>query len=712
MRWYRDLFKPIPHVCPLGFVSTSTLRFITQLKRPWLATTVLGRSLAALAGAVVLSHCSPSIETSDSFQTQTVELKTYNLHDLGIVDVNGDQLLDIFTTHHSALQNLAINLGSLHFHESLSQWGLDQDHNFPGLALSPDEPIPKRPGLYVNWRGTDLVVRAHELGNASELISVSGTIDALTEATVQSSLDYEVKIERPSLPADATRTIIHFSGGRNGHFVLKPDRDSVPFHFQLNNGVIPSNIYVGTHNSSPPSSDFSIHMRDRHAMAWADYNGDTQMDVFIARGALSGTLKNTPLTLWDELFIQKTGSMTDIGQSVLPDKRGCPGRQTRWVDFDRDGRLDLFINCGRGGFQSQLLRQTETGTFLDVATASGLVLTAEGKFSWIDVDENGYPDLLWVDDEHGIFIYKNHNGHFQVHHLATFKSESETAGLHLGDINGDGHADVFVESSSESRLLISGNGTFAVIRPSDLGLPQQSLAASWVDVDNDGVLELYSVPDGLYRRTDDGHYKSTGELRWTCRNLCPYTLRKSFGTIVNWADLNNDGTRDLLMATNLLANKGRWAPWMAKLLGDSLSQIGPLGGHWVAMAFTNSNHKNHWLEVNLIGPPGNHQALGARVSVETSDNRQVQEVGHAESSRFSQGHYRVYFGLGQQTRVDSLTVAWPDGSLQTLHDVQGDRLITVNWSERQINRDGIPHRVTTHVPQHSLDRAARKTKTG
>ncbi len=147
-------------------------------------------------------------------------------------------------------------------------------------------------------------------------------------------------------------------------------------------------------------------------------------------------------------------------------------------------------------------------------------------------------------------------------------------------------------------------------------------------------------------------------------------------------------------------------------MGDSPAQIGPLGGHWVTMAFTNSNHQHHWLEVDLIGPPGNHQALGARVSVETSDNRQVQEVGHAESSRFSQGHYRVYFGLGQQTHVDSLTVTWPDGSLQTVHDVQGDRLLTVHWSEHKSNRDGIPHRVVTHVRQHSLDRAARKTRAG
>ena len=529
MRWYRELFTPMLHIRPLGFVATPTLRLITEPNRRWLTMTVLGRSLAAIAGAILLSHCSPSVKTADSFEKQTIELKTYNLHDLGIVDVNGDQLLDIFTTHHSALQNLALNLGSMHFQESLSQWGLDQDRIFPGLALSPDEPLPDKPGLYVNWLGTDLVVRAHKLGSALKPISVSGTIDLLSDVTVQSSHDFSVKIQPPSLPAEATPTIINFnfSGNENGHFALKPDKDSVPIHFHLDNGVAPANIYVGALHISPTATDFSIRMRDRHAMAWADYNDDMQMDVFIARGALSGTLRTRPLILWDELFVQQNKAMTDIGQSVLPDKRGCPGRQTQWVDFDRDGRLDLFINCGRDGFQSQLLRQTETGSFVDVASESGLVLTTEGKFLWLDLDDNGYQDLLVVEDKHGSFVYKNQNGHFRIHHLANFKSESETAGLRIGDINGDGHADVFIESPSENRLLISDNGTFAVTRPSDLGLPQQSLAASWVDVDNDGTLEFFSFPDGLYRRTLDGRYEATGELRWTCKFLCPYTLKKS-----------------------------------------------------------------------------------------------------------------------------------------------------------------------------------------
>ena len=123
---------------------------------------------------------------------------------------------------------------------------------------------------------------------------------------------------------------------------------------------------------------------------------------------------------------------------------------------------------------------------------------------------------------------------------------------------------------------------------------------------------------------------------------------------------------------------------MARLMGETPSQIGPMGGHWVAMAFINTNHNNHWLEVSLTGPPGNQQGLGARMTVQTGNKRQVGQVGHAESSRFSQGHYRSYFVLGKKLQVDAFTVAWPDGSLQTVPDVQVDQVITVNWSDRKV----------------------------
>jgi hypothetical protein len=90
---------------------------------------------------------------------------------------------------------------------------------------------------------------------------------------------------------------------------------------------------------------------------------------------------------------------------------------------------------------------------------------------------------------------------------------------------------------------------------------------------------------------------------------------------------------------------------------------------------------NHWLQVKLVGQKGNRQAIGARVTVVTPDGRQVQEVGGTDGAFFSQGHYRLYFGLGNHARADVLRIQWPDGDQQEFHDVSGDRLLTIERTE-------------------------------
>jgi hypothetical protein len=323
------------------------------------------------------------------------------------------------------------------------------------------------------------------------------------------------------------------------------------------------------------------------------------------------------------------------------------------------------------------LRQSHDGTFVDVADEAGLTLTSEGKFIWFDIDSDGYPDMLWVDSQ-GIYLYKNQHGHFQSNQLARFTSTYNVTGLHMADIDRDGEMDVFVESPSDSRILLSENGTFKVIGAADLGLPSANLASGWVDIDNDGVQEFYSVPHGVYRRNTGGTYSATGMMQWKCGVSCPYTLNDAR---VTWADMDNDGTRDLILATRLQIKSSGLAQWVSRWLGNPAPGENAREGRWMVRVFTNTRHLNHWLEVNLIGPPGNRQGLGARLSVQSGDTEEVQEVGHAEGSRYSQGHYRVYFGLGQLTHLSSLSVLWPDGTHQKILNPPVDNLITVNWND-------------------------------
>lgn len=628
--------------------------------------------------------CAPSIESGLEYQAKQIDLASFNLHDLGVADVNDDQRLDIFTTNHSAKQSLALNKGGLHFTDAISRLGLDQDHSFPGLALMPEEPEPDRPGAYINWQGTSLVVRSYQLAGESPDVRLSGTIDLLTSVELTLAKGFTVNVEEKHLPLGAIHSIVHFSGGSEGYFSIRPAQDAVPitFHIDRRQGLTPENIHLGPNKLSPSTTDFAIRMRDRHAMAWADFNGDGRMDVYIARGALSGSLIKTPLTMWDGLYIQQKNGMEDIGETVLPDKRGCPGRQAQWADYDNDGRLDILIVCGRGGFHSQLLRQINDRSFVDMAELAGLDLTTEGKFVWLDVNGDGYPDFVWAD-ESGVSLYINSHAHFQRQLLDSSPIRGVISGLHISDIDSDGDADVFVATSTDSRVLVAERGTFIVRKAADFGLPSHNLAASWVDLDNDGVEEFYTVPDGIYRRGPSGIYAATGGLRWRCGRMCPYTLQDA---LLSWADLDNDGTRDLILATNLATKHSHTAKWISRLMGDSTVLINPFGGHWVAQVFLNVNRENHWLEINLIGPPGNRQGLGAKVSVTTDGNTRSQVVGHAEASRYSQGHYRVYFGLGRNKRPGSLSVRWPDGFVQKILDPSVDRIVTVDWASGQAMR--------------------------
>ena len=110
---------------------------------------------------------------------------------------------------------------------------------------------------------------------------------------------------------------------------------------------------------------------------------------------------------------------------------------------------------------------------------------------------------------------------------------------------------MFSASKTGNTLLLNdGNGRFSVVDPATLGLPGESATASWVDFDNDGLVDLYSVPQGLFRQRRDHTFEATGLLA-----LPP---RKYMAAIVNWADLDNDGRRDVIMALNENFSLWRW----------------------------------------------------------------------------------------------------------------------------------------------------------
>jgi len=427
-------------------------------------------------------------------------------------------------------------------------------------------------------------------------------------------------------------------------------------------------------------------MQDRHALAWADYNNDGLLDVFINRGALGGMLRAYPEDIQrnvaDELLVSR-GDLpyVEIGAEMRIAKDGCSGRHARWLDFNHDGRLDLYNNCFDrkhvdGVYRKQLYLQEADGHFRNVATESGADMPDQqlGSFLWLDLDNDGDVDLATFQDE-GIFVYRNNDGHLvqemvyqqsPPHERTIGTSQGERdqwlfdGKMSAADYDADGDLDLFSSSKYGNRLLVNRDGRLTYIEPQSVGLPESSVTGNWVDYDNDGLPDLHLVPQGIFRQREDHTFRSTRIFR--------FADKQYVAAICNWADFDNDGRRDLLMTLSTDRNFKHW--W------EPFKKPFPIS-EWNAKMYRNTGSGNHWLEVKLDGRKGNPQGIGSQVTVVTGDRRQVQEVGTTDGAFFSQGHYRLYFGLGQHDRVDEIVVRWSDGFRQKLEGVEADRLLVI-----------------------------------
>jgi ASPIC and UnbV/FG-GAP-like repeat len=629
-----------------------------------------------------------------SFVEYSIPFKaTQLLMDIGVVDANGDDWLDIFTTNHNYRQDLLIANGKGGYLDMLSTWRLDQNLEFPGSEITLTAPEIDKPGVYLYWKGRRIfTIRTYKMKEVGRLQARLRSYTTVNHYEGSGFIvEAPVNLARPD--SKIADTVMSLSSEADGELDMEIETPGTPLAVDLEGTVPLSSVYIGRQKVSPHSKQFELTFQDRHGMAWADYNDDGLMDVFISRGALSGQLRLLPENveegIQDELIVSEgPGRYRNVVREVGIDKRGCSGRKVNWVDFNRDGRLDLFINCQdrgnpyvQGKFPKQLYRQNPDKHFVDVAAEVGLDLPDHEviDFVWFDADNDGYIDLLTYEDT-GFYLYRNHDGKSFTRefigrgkfaradnpHLKGMTEEYWFADgkLAVADFRGNGRLDVFSSSKTGNTLLLNdGSGKFSMVDPATIGLPGESVTASWVDFDNDGLPDLYAVPQGLFRQRRDHTFEATGLL-----TLPPH---KHMAAIANWADFDNNGRRNLLLAS--LENFSKWR-WWEKLLKNSEDRFA-----WNLQAYRNlTDNGNHWLEVRLVGKQGNPQAIGARVTLRTGDAQQTQQVGLNDGAFFSQGHYRLYFGLGSQTRADRLEIRWPDGQVQELTSVEGDRLQVIH----------------------------------
>jgi hypothetical protein len=328
-----------------------------------------------------------------------------------------------------------------------------------------------------------------------------------------------------------------------------------------------------------------------------------------------------------------------------------------------------------------LYRQLPDGSFVDVAQDLGVAIPGYGTFRWFDIDSDGDPDLLWAGRTQ-ISLYRNRHASFAVEEVAETPRgpASRLAKFAVGDFDADRDLDVFFASRDGNLLLINEAGSLRPQSPGVRGLPQSAHTATWVDFDNDGLLDLAVVPAGIYRQTASGRFEATGFLA----SKLPALTNDGRAS---WLDVNLDGTLDAVIAVRpcwpgrVCAAEER-ALALARRWLEQLFQLRPPGflfesKRWLVELYRGRPTENHWLVVDVVGPQGNRASIGARLRLQSPSRTLVAEVGQLEGSHHSQGNYRLHFGLGREARINAIDVWWPDGMRVTVTDSAVDRLVRI-----------------------------------
>jgi hypothetical protein len=590
--------------------------------------------VAGVCIASTLASAGPAWSQSDGwFAQRAFPASAQTFDDLGAVDYEGDGDVDVFTTNHVTTQLLLANDGSGSFEDRLTAARLNQTPAFPGWEDKAQLPDRAAPGLYIH-RGDGVVLTTVGEGQA-----VSGELRFLTSVKARDGSGARVTMAR----GGGERRVASFSMAGDSTVRLDPKSAALPVEVTIDPPYSPSRVFVGPRKITPTSTRFALYVRDRHGMAWADYNGDGQLDAFITRGGVSGKIGRYRGVVQDELQLGEGSTFHNGIAGSGIGKGTCRGRAAGAVDYNRDGLLDIFAACFKDS--PKLYRQRSNGRFKDVSRALRKSRVEGTAFAWLDVNGRGGQELLTAR-KRGFAVYRPRKARWRRAQTIQGRHDGPAQKLAVADYDNDGDPDVFAASKSGSTLLVNRRGRLRSRKPKSIGLPSRSLTANWVDYDNDGRVDIHLVRGGIYAQRRDGHFSRTGLAR------AGGSAEKATAA---WFDADADGSRDAVLAVNR-----RGAGKVASL--SLLENIGPAG---------------HWLEVELTGPPGNRQAIGARVSAAAHGRTQTQWVGQNDGSHLSQGHYRLYFGLGGATSA-SVKVTWPNGSVRRLGSVEADRILRVS----------------------------------
>ena len=436
-------------------------------------------------------------------------------------------------------------------------------------------------------------------------------------------------------------------------------------------------------------------------------------------GVCTGDVDNNG---FDDLYVTNVGAnllYLNQGDGTFRETGKASGvDHTSWssscafADYDRDGDLDLYVSaymlfdvmkpqerandgtrCGYRGLEvscgprgmtpvpDRFYENAGNGRFIDATERSGVGRVAPSfgmGVVWGDYDDDGDQDIYVANDEMPNFLFRNNGDRtftevgLQAGVALSHDGRPQgSMGVDFGDYDNDGDLDLVTTNFSEDYDTLyrnNGDGTFSdgtsasgIVAPT---LAPVAWGVAFVDLDLDGWLDLpianghlypqlsalpaltngngYLQRSLLFRNLGNRRFAEIGErvgVGFRTRDAL-----SSRGLAV--ADINNDGLMDLLIT--------------------SLDEP--------PMLLVNRSARGNWLLVKLKGTTSNRSAIGARVTARIGTQVLRRDVRSGGSYQ-SQHDLRLHFGLGSSTRVDELTIRWPDGKTETRRNVQANSIL-------------------------------------